>query len=257
MVRGGDRGALETRWRSFRFGLRLPLHALRVIVRSRAMLTLSVLPIAVTTALYVFVIGFFVDAIRGAVLGSALGIGLDPGGAPITVLGWITDLLLLVAGAVTFSLTAAAVASPFNDALALRAERHGDPPLPPVPGRGLERQLELVVLDVVRNALAALAAAAAILLWWLPFVNLFWIVLAFALVAFQYVSYPQNRRGIGLLAGLAFLRRHRWAAVGLGAGLTVLFAIPVLSAAVLPLAVVSGTLLVARSQPVAGRPALR
>jgi CysZ protein len=221
------------------------------------MLTLSVLPIAVTAALYVFVIGFFVDAIRGAVLGSALGLGLDPGGTPITLLGWITDLLLLVAGAVTFSLMAAAVASPFNDALALRAERHGDPPLPPVPGRGLERQLELVVLDVVRNALAALAAAAALFLWWLPFVNLFWIVLAFALVAFQYVSYPQNRRGIGLLAGLAFLGRHRWSAVGLGASLTVLFAIPILSSAVLPLAVVSGTLLVARAQPRPDRPALR
>jgi len=257
MIRTALESAVGSRWRSFRFGLRLPLKALRIVVRDPRMLGLSVLPIAVTTALYVFVIGSMTAAIQGAILGTALVWGLAPGGLAMAVLGFVTNLLLLVVGAIAFSFTAAAVASPFNDALALRAERYGDPPLEPVPARGIERHVELVVLDIVRNLLAATAAIVAIVLWWLPVVNLLWLVLAFALVAFQYVSYPQNRRGIGLAAGLAFVVRHRWAATGLGASLTALFAIPIVSSAVLPLAVVSGTLLVARAQPLAGRPTLR
>lgn len=246
-----------SRWRSLRFGLGLPWRALGIVVRDPWMVALSLLPVAVTTLLYIFVIGGMTAAIQGAILGSAVAWGLTPGGWALAAVAFVTNVALLVVGALTFSFTAAAVASPFNDALALRAERHATPPLPPPGPQGWKRHVELIALDIVRNVLAATAAVAALVLWWLPFVNGFWLVLAFALVAFQYVSYPQNRRGIGLRDGLRFVWRFRWACTGLGATLTVLFALPLVSALVLPLAVVAGTLLVGRAQPFESRPMLR
>ena len=75
------------------------------------------------------------------------------------------------------------------------------------------------------------------------------IVLALLLLTFQYVSYPQTRRGENLGTSLAFLGRHFWACLGWGASMTVLFMIPLLSAFMLPIAVVGGTLLYARSAP--------
>jgi uncharacterized protein involved in cysteine biosynthesis len=70
---------------------------------------------------------------------------------------------------------------------------------------------------------------------------------AFLLVMFHYI-YPQTRRGLGFRYGLGFLWRHAYACLGFGASISFLFAIPFASSFALPLAVVGGTLLVARAQ---------
>ncbi|MCC7443144.1 MAG: hypothetical protein IT285_16045, partial [Bdellovibrionales bacterium] len=64
-------------------------------------------------------------------------------------------------------------------------------------------------------------------------------------------------RGVALGEGLRFLARHFFACVGHGATLTVLFAVPFLGSFVLPIAVVGGTLLVARAPGSAAAAPLR
>ncbi len=87
----------------------------------------------------------------------------------------------------------------------------------------------------------------ALIFSWIPVLNLFAFALAFLLITFQYISYPQTRRGIGFREGARFLRLHPFACLGFGLSVSFLFAIPVVSAFVLPVAVVGGTLLVARA----------
>ncbi|MCR4313075.1 MAG: hypothetical protein NUV58_02410, partial [Candidatus Roizmanbacteria bacterium] len=67
------------------------------------------------------------------------------------------------------------------------------------------------------------------------------------LVTFQYISYPQTRRDVGIRQGAKFLWHHIYACTGFGSIFLLLFAIPFLSSFVLPLAVIGGTLLAARA----------
>ena len=113
---------------------------------------------------------------------------------------------------------------------------------------------EQIFIDIVKSIASAGVGIIALLLSWVPIVNIFAFALAFLLVAFQYISYPQTRRGIGLIDGAGFLRRHFFASVGFGTTVTILYMIPFLSSFMLPLAVVGGTLLVARA---GGSPALK
>jgi uncharacterized protein involved in cysteine biosynthesis len=76
-------------------------------------------------------------------------------------------------------------------------------------------------------------------------------------VCFQYTSYPQTRRQERLGHGVWFLLRHAWACSGFGATITLLYAVPFVSSLALPVAVVGGTLLVARAGAGATMPRLR
>jgi CysZ protein len=154
---------------------------------------------------------------------------------------------LLIAGAVTFSLVATIVASPFNDFLAEAAEPFAEPPLPAVVTRGWRHQLRLLRIDLLKSALAGLTTLLALLLAWVPGLNLLVFALAFLMVTFQFISYPQTRRGVTVRGGLAFLWRHAWACAGFGLVISALFSLPLIASLALPLAVVGGTLLVARA----------
>ena len=156
-------------------------------------------------------------------------------------------MILWMIAALTFIFTSSIVASPFNDILAERSEKFTEAPLPPVTNNSFKQNIKLIGIDLFKTATAISAAVFAIMFFWLPVVNIFAFLLVFLLVTFQYISYPQTRRSIGLKHGAKFLWHHIYACTGFGAILSFLFAIPFLSSFVLPLAVVGGTLLAARA----------
>jgi CysZ protein len=236
------------RFQSLWYGITLPLRAGRLIVSSGRLIALSLLPVTLTLALYGFVVLRVQDLARAAINERLMVWGWDPHGWGAWGLAILANLILLIVGAFTFSAVASIIASPFNDFLAEATERHAEPPLPAVPPMGLAAKAELIVIDLGKTIAAGIAMIVAILLSWIPFVNVVAFALAFMLVSFQYISYPQTRRGHGLGYGLKFLVHHPWASLGFGAALTFFFAIPLLSSLMLPLAVVGGTLLVARAQ---------
>jgi CysZ protein len=230
------------------FGLTLPTRALGTILRHPTLLFWSALPTSITLTIYFFLITRAQHAAKDAVAGYLATWGMDPHGWTIWLVMAFTELVLLLAGAVTFSVVSSIIASPFNDFLAESAERFTDPPLAPVAHVSPMKKVRLLLIDIAKTLAALVMTIAALLLSWVPVLNVLAFVLAFLLVTFQYVSYAQTRRGLGIGAGARFLWRHLFACAGFGAALSVLFAVPIVSALCVPLAVVGGTLLVGRSQ---------
>jgi CysZ protein len=243
--------------RSLVYGITLPLHAAKLVLRQPILLFWSLLPVALTLALYGFVILKAQNAAQAALSARFAAWGWNDSGWGVWGLNALAQLILIIAGAFTFSAVASIISSPFNDFLAEKTEKFAEPRLPPVPDMPLSAKFRLILIDLGKSVTAAVAMVFAILLSWIPIVNVVAFGIAFMLVAFQYISYPQTRRGEGLWKGLFFLVRHPFACIGFGGAMTFLFAIPLLSSLCFPLAVVGGTLLVARAQKTPGLKALR
>lgn len=236
---------LTTVIKGFLYGLRLPLSAAGLIFRTPSLLSIAMIPVLISMGLYY--LGFRtlqreLLAALGAWLGSH-GFHTDHGLAIVATIA--LNISLFLCGAFTFSIVSTLVASPFNDWLAERTERFASPPLHPAANPGFKAQLRLVLIDVSKSLACGIAGIFALVLSWVPVLNLISFTLACLLMTFQYVSYAQTRRGIRLLPGLGFLFRHFPSSFGLGVTLTLSFAIPFVGGFTLPLAVVSGTLLFA------------
>ncbi len=235
------------RTRSLWFGFTLPYRALKLIFINKSLLFWSALPLVLTFILFIYGISQLQDWAVALLQESVAGLGFGPD----SWIGWFFVLsgkiILWMVAALTFIFTSSIVASPFNDILAKRSEEFTETPLPPVTNKSLKQNVQLIGIDLFKTATAFIAAVFAIIFCWVPVVNVFAFILAFLLVTFQYISYPQTRRSIGLREGVKFLWNHIYACTGFGAILSFLFAIPFLSSFVLPIAVVGGTLLAARA----------
>ncbi len=238
---------LFPRTRSLWFGLTLPYQALKLIFTNKSLLFWSALPLALTFILFIYGISQLQDWAISLLQEYIARLGFDPAGLIGRFFMLSGKMILWMVAALTFIFTSSIVASPFNDILAERSERVTEIPLPPVTKKTLKAQVKLIGIDLFKTAIAFMAAVFAILICWVPVANIFAFILAFLLVTFQYISYPQSRRSIGLRQGAKFLWHHIYACTGFGAILTFLFAIPFLSSFILPLAVVGGTLLAARA----------
>ena len=234
--------------RSAVYGATLPLRSLRLVLSRPKLLFWSAFPLALTLVLYVWLMRRFETWVGAEITAGLALLHLRPDGFFAGVISFFATVLAFLFGAITFSIGASLVASPFNDRLAEIAEHCGEPPLPPAPrARGAGR-LRLLAIDGVKSLCVIVAGVAFVLVSWVPGLNLLALVALCFLVTFQYISYPQTRRGQGVGHGLVFLVRHPWSSLAFGGVMSVLLAIPFLSCLAVPLAVVGGTLLVARAQ---------
>ena len=169
-------------------------------------------------------------------------------------LDWLDDVLaplFYLLGAVVavwvFGFLAVLLASPFLGALSARAEREAF-------GSGPEND-ESVVL-AIRRTLTREARKLAyhlprlvlvFVLTLIPVVNLaapaFWLAFGAWMLAVQFVDYAAENRGLGFDATLSLLRANRAAAIGLGAPVAVLLAVPFAALVVIPAAVCGGAVL--------------
>lgn len=238
---------ISRRVRSFIFGLKLPFYSVTLIIRNPALLFWCALPLVVTIGLYIYGIGALQSWTRESLQSLLMGWGWNPEGWLAWIVSILTSIFLWIASALTFSFVSGIIASPLNDLLAERVERVAEPPLSPVPHHLRGFQFRLIAIDLGKTLLASAAGIMAILLSWIPLVNLVAFVVSFLLICFQYISYPQTRRGLGVLEGAGFLWRHFYACAGFGLTISFLFAIPLVSCVALPIAVTGGTLLVSRA----------
>jgi uncharacterized protein involved in cysteine biosynthesis len=233
---------------NFFLGVTTPVHALRLILRNRSLMVLSLLPMLLTLVLYFFLLQYLREVVAAALSSGIAGMGLNPEAGYAVIVSVIAQILLFFVAAITFGFTANIVAVPFNDLLSERTERFVDRPLPPPQASTLGVQLKHFAIDLGKTLVAAALSIAALLFSFIPVLNIVAFVVVTLLLAFQYVSFPQTRRGVGTRAGFAYLRTHFWACFGFGLAIGFLFAIPIVSILTLPLGVVGGTLLVARLQ---------
>ena len=235
------------RIRSFWFGLILPYRSAKLIITNKPLFFWASLPIALTFILYIYGISKLQEYATGLLQNHII----EWGFSPESLIGWslmfLGKVFFWVVAALTFAFSSSIVASPFNDILAERSENYAYPPLPPVAKKTFKQQVHLIGIDLLKTIAAAFAAIIAIIFSWLPGFNIVAFIIAFLLVTFQYISYPQTRRGIGLREGVRFLWTHIYACTGFGAMLTFLFAVPFFSSFILPVAVTGGTLLAARA----------
>lgn len=246
-----------SRFESLLFGITLPLYAVRLIVKKPKLIIWSLIPMTITLLIYFKFIAGAQEAVTAAMNSKMTAWGFGPESSLGIAAAWIGRILILVLSVLTFTFVSTLVASPFNDFLAESTESYAHPALPAVPASSFGGKLRLVVLDFAKTIAATIATLAALLISWVPFLNVLSFVLAALLVCFQYTSYPQTRRGLTLSNGLSFLWRYLYVCLGFGTILSGLFAIPLISSFALPLAVVGGTLLVARAPGDANLPALR
>jgi CysZ protein len=231
---------------SFYYGFTLPFRSLKLILAHPILIGWSALPIGITLTLYYFLIHSIVRVIEGFVY-SHISSG------SWLILFFVRVLVLLLA-ALTFSFIANLISIPFNDFLAEATERWAQPllPVPVVPTKGIfagywRNKVRLIGIDSMKTLAALCMGVLALLCSWVPVINVVAFVLSFLILSFQFISYPQTRRGDTLSVALHFIYSHFFACLGFGAVLSLLFAIPILSSFALPLAVVGGTLLVARA----------
>lgn len=231
--------------RPFLYGLTLPLRAFAMIATSPTLIAWSVAPVAVTGMAYYLAITSAERWTHAAVETWLAAQGISPEGFLGGLASGLTWALLLFAGALTFSSAAAVLAVPFNDFLAEKAEPRARPPLAPCGSISMRRRAKLLVIDLLKALFGAALSLLAFAASWIPVLNLAAIPLAFLIVAFQFISYPQTRRGEGVGEAVRFISRNFALCLGFGAALTLLFGIPLLSFLMIPLAVVGGTQLYA------------
>lgn len=238
---------ITSRVRSFWFGILLPLKSLRLILSKPKLIFWSLVPIAITLVLYSYIVSHLQNQAQLIMGASLLKWDIDPHGWVGIALSVISRILLFILGAITFSYMATVVACPFNDFLAEETESYTSPPLLPLGKQNLRVRLQHLAIDLLKSFVATGASLVFFLVSWIPFVNLIALIATFLLIAFQFISYPQTRRGETLEHGLKFLWKHFFACSGFGFSISLLFSFPILASLALPLAVVGGTLLYARS----------
>jgi uncharacterized protein involved in cysteine biosynthesis len=222
------------------FGLTLPVRSASVIARHKTLCLASLGPWLLSLALDIWVVHRMQQGLGGWIRGQLSG-----------TFEWIAIALswvaLIIVGALAFTFIAGIVALPFNDWLAEMTETRATPPLEPVQGLTWRFRARCLAIDLGKTVCALGLSAIALVFSWVPVLNLLGAALTFLLISFQFVSYPQTRRGQGMKEGARFVGRNLWACLGFGASFALLFAIPLVSSLALPLAVVGGTLLYARA----------
>jgi CysZ protein len=232
------------------YGLSLPVRAGRLIVSHPVLIAWSTLPVALTCVLYYYLLRSINAEVETFILGH------------VSTASWLLVLMakvvILIVAALTFSFLASLAATPFNDFLAESSERWASAghqpllPLPAFPSAGIfsgywRNKVRLIGIDLLKTAASLAMGIVALFCSWIPGLNLIALALSFLILAFQFISYPQTRRGQSVGDAVHFLFRHFFACFGFGAAVLLLFSIPFVSIFSLPLAVVGGTLLVGRA----------
>lgn len=222
----------------------LPIRSAWLIARKPRVLVWAAFPAALTLVLYYFVLGGILDFLILTVQGWLVAWGASAAGWLASITLFTIKVAIFLVAALTFSYLATLFASPLNDFLAETVERYTA--LAPTPPTGWREKLRLFRIDATKTVASLVLSIFLLLCSWIPVIGIAATALLAMLTAFQYLSYPQTRRGISLLEGLKFVAAHPLPSVAFGFVTVFLFAIPFFAWIALPLAVVGGTLLYAR-----------
>ncbi len=218
-------------------GVRFFFAGLPLLVKHPRLLTLSLIPIAVTVAL-----------LLALAFGSAWLMGLlllnvsDEWRRFFQVIAFLLALLL---GYSLYLPLARVLLAPFSEALSRHAHvlTHGAVTYQSSVGwaRAMWEGLKLVALQLVVLLLGFVLGFALPVLG-----HLLWIVLAIATCGLDYLDVPLSARGLPMRAKLKLLWQHKALTFGFGLAGYVLLFIPVINIFSLPVGVIGATLLTDR-----------
>ncbi|KPK62320.1 MAG: hypothetical protein AMK73_06335 [Planctomycetes bacterium SM23_32] len=227
----------------FLSGLACPFRAARLMLRSRRLLLLALLPFVLCLVIYA---GFFTAVLL--LTDNVVGLVIEPGAWWRTVIRAALFVALpatfLVFSALTYTAFCFVVAGPLYEWLSIAAEKA-------VSGSVREEPsgLKNIVVDFLRAlvlAVAVLAIELVVLVCGLvmaPVTTVPAFMASAVLLALEYLDYPMERRRLSLKEKVRFVRQHAWEMMGLGLPMLLCLMIPFLGALSLPVGVVAGTLL--------------
>jgi CysZ protein len=173
--------------------------------------------------------------------------------------GWVSyllwplfALLVLVSSFYSFTLVANLVGSPFNDRLSEMVSQRLGAPGTTDRGRSLVGDIWLSIKGELRKWLYFLTLfLTLLLLWlltlWIPpltlLMPLLWLLLGTWMMSVEYTDYPMTNRDMSFAEKRAWLRKHRWLAIGFGGATLGATLIPIVNFAVMPAAVAGATIL--------------
>jgi CysZ protein len=215
--------------------------ATRLILTDRTLFLLSMIPIALSAALYALFFNWALTLIHSKLLG----LSLFGSGLLNDALGILATLLLFIvmSAVVFFTLvfTTGLLASPFADWLAERTEiLQGHSVSLPF---SVKRIVRVFVIDLKKAFFIGAVGAVLSVMAFFPVLTPIWGLATPLLVALQFVVYPLSRREKGLKETFAWMGRNLPACFGYGVVVGLGFGIPIVSLVLIPTAVVAGTLL--------------
>lgn len=230
--------------RKFKQGFTVPFRAMKLIATKPDLLFLSILPAALTIFLYSWIynqqIPSLISGLSNALTGQLLNWGFhaEPW---VSITSFLIKVFFFFISFISFSFLSNLLAIPLNDILAQRVEmRLGMTDVPPYQWT---QTLRVVWIDAFKTFFAGSMGVVLLLVSWVPVINLIAFALTCLLYSFQYLTYPQTRRLEPLWISIGFLFQHFWTCFGMGMGFSLISLVPFSSGILLPVAVVSGTLL--------------
>lgn len=234
--------------KSLFYGILLPFRSLAFILTKADLFFLSILPAFLTLCLQILLFIQLQNWIQVKALNYFVGNSTYDLKEVQFLLHVLIKFILFVLSALTFSMLNVIIASPLNDFLAEKTERYTLLYQEQIPTPSLVQRIRMIFFDASKSFLAALFHLLSYLLLFIPILSFFTLIIPFLLVTFTFLTYPQSRRNIGIFDNFLFLGKHFFACLGFGGCCSLLFSIPFLSCFTLPIAVVGGTLLFARSR---------
>ena len=250
-------------------GATAPIRGFRYLMANPSLKRLAVVPLAINAVIFAIAIVVFVQSF-GAILGLATGVLAVGAGAGLVhallmALSWVATaiiavLLVVLFAAATFfgfTLVGGLIAAPFNEVLSQRTEALrlaelglAPPPSDAVTGmRAIAREASYAFAgELRRTGFYLLVMLGLALLNVLPVVG----TVAFSVLgtlascyflAWDHTDLAMSRRRLRFADKRRTLGEHRFAALGFGATVLGITAVPFLNLLMLPVQVVAGTLL--------------
>lgn len=250
--------------RKFIWGLLSPISGVALILESKRVRRLAIVPFILTILVFVvglatglpFITGLVAPFTENIVSFVASLFGMKPSSDFAVALSWLLPVLiwpsLALALLYVLILLTRVVAAPFYSMLAERVliERAGleGGKFQLIPWARLT--FRMTGVSVIKAFLFSIVALVLTVLSFIPGVGVitgFGFVL---LIAYDISDYALEARQLGLSDRLAFFRRHFFAFLGLGLGLSLVFLIPGLNFFLLPASVVGAADLVRKLEPI-------
>lgn len=233
-------------------GMSYIIKSTTVFMNHPKMILYPIIPVTITFFVMVFGIYFGYDYIN-SLLTEYSNFGNEPEWWQMVIsVVWtmlIFAILLITSGYFFVTITKI-FAAPFNDLLSEKVELYYNPDYVE-PTDGFAHFLKILyptlIEEIKKVGLILLGFAVIMFTFILPFINVvspfLLIIYSIVVMSIDFVDYPLARRLFTVKQKIDFFKTHSFEMLGFGTAIFLLFLIPFMQLFILPVAVISGTLL--------------
>ncbi len=223
------------------YGAIIPFRALDLIFSSPRLLLLSILPVLLSVG--IIALFFYLGVTRLSTWAALQFHQWTLGAGNVLMYGFIilSAIVLAYCCIQAVGMILSLIASPLNDLLAKQTEINLK--VNPHPETNLSDWMSLMFLDARKTILSLCLLVVFSVGLLIPGLNILFFLATALLNAFTFITYPQSRRHMGVIAALQWMKGNFASCLGFGILIGLLFGAPLINLFALPVAVVGGTML--------------